>query len=312
VATVQGRVVAHRGLPAVLPEHTLAGFRAAARAGADVLEVDVLACADGVLVARHDPGLRATTDVESRPDLRPLCRERQGEPDWWVADLPSSVVTGLRARERWPALRPASAAHDDRLPVPRLSDVLGLAATEAARRGRSLGVAVELKAVADAERAGLDVVAALLADLVSAGLPSAQVPVWVLAAEPEPLVRLAGLRGGSTLGEPALVQLVEQQDAWSLPAWARPGDAMGPGLDLVLPLVDPRADPGLVEDAHGAGLDVWCWTFQAENAGLPPSLRRGGAPSEHGDLAALVRQARWLGVDALITDHADLLVSLES
>jgi glycerophosphoryl diester phosphodiesterase len=312
----QGRtqplVVAHRGSPALLPEHTLAGFRAAARAGADVLEVDVLPCADGVLVARHDPTLGATTDVADRPDLAHRGRGSGREKDWWLVDLPSSVVTGLRARERWPALRPASAAHDGLLPVPRLTEVLRLAGDEAAGRGRPLGVAVELKHVADARRAGLDVVQTLLADLAATGLPSARVPVWVLAEESEPLVALAARRGRSAPGQLALVQLVEQPHAWSLPGWARRGDGVGPGLDLVLPLVDDRADPGRVAAAHRAGLEVWAWTFQAENAGLPPSLQRGTQPSDHGDLAALVRQARQVGIDALVTDHAGLLVSLES
>jgi glycerophosphoryl diester phosphodiesterase len=48
----------HRGARAVLPENTLAGFRYAIEAGADAIELDVLATRDDILVACHDPVLK--------------------------------------------------------------------------------------------------------------------------------------------------------------------------------------------------------------------------------------------------------------
>lgn len=45
----------HRGARAVLPENTLPAFEYAIREGADVLELDVWATADDVLVVHHDP-----------------------------------------------------------------------------------------------------------------------------------------------------------------------------------------------------------------------------------------------------------------
>lgn len=47
-------VIAHRGLPTVHPENTLAGFDAALRAGADAIECDVRLAHDGQLVVVHD------------------------------------------------------------------------------------------------------------------------------------------------------------------------------------------------------------------------------------------------------------------
>jgi glycerophosphoryl diester phosphodiesterase len=55
-------VVAHRGASAAEPENTLAAFEAAARARADVVELDVRLTADGVPVVLHDPDVAATTD----------------------------------------------------------------------------------------------------------------------------------------------------------------------------------------------------------------------------------------------------------
>src|SRR3989449_9838613 len=49
------RVYAHRGASRELPENTMAAFRRALELGADALETDLHATADGVLVTSHDP-----------------------------------------------------------------------------------------------------------------------------------------------------------------------------------------------------------------------------------------------------------------
>lgn len=55
---------AHRGGADLWPEHTLVAFQGAADAGADVLEIDVHATSDGVLVVMHDDTVDRTTDGE--------------------------------------------------------------------------------------------------------------------------------------------------------------------------------------------------------------------------------------------------------
>jgi glycerophosphoryl diester phosphodiesterase len=57
-------VVAHRGASSTTPENTLPAFEEAARAGADVVELDVRLTGDGVPVVLHDPDVSATTDGE--------------------------------------------------------------------------------------------------------------------------------------------------------------------------------------------------------------------------------------------------------
>jgi glycerophosphoryl diester phosphodiesterase len=49
--------VGHRGAATLAPENTLAAIEAAANAGVDAVEVDVLCRADGALVIAHGPGL---------------------------------------------------------------------------------------------------------------------------------------------------------------------------------------------------------------------------------------------------------------
>src|SRR5271170_5820419 len=53
--------IAHRGASAHAPENTLAAIVKAAELGADMVEVDLQASADGVLVVLHDPDLSRTT-----------------------------------------------------------------------------------------------------------------------------------------------------------------------------------------------------------------------------------------------------------
>lgn len=59
-------VVAHRGDSRLAPENTLAAFRAALAVGAPMLEFDVRATRDGVLVCVHDASLDRTTDAAVR------------------------------------------------------------------------------------------------------------------------------------------------------------------------------------------------------------------------------------------------------
>src|SRR4051794_13074251 len=62
-------VIGHRGAAGYLPDHTLAGYRLAIRLGADYVEPDLVSTKDGVLIARHEPNISATTDVASHPEF---------------------------------------------------------------------------------------------------------------------------------------------------------------------------------------------------------------------------------------------------
>lgn len=62
-------VIAHRGASAHAPEHTLQAYDLALDMGADVLELDIRATADGTPVVLHDPTL-ARTAGDPRPVVR--------------------------------------------------------------------------------------------------------------------------------------------------------------------------------------------------------------------------------------------------
>lgn len=55
-------IVGHRGSSADRPENTLASYRRALEAGANIVEIDVRTTKDGVLVSMHDADVRRTTN----------------------------------------------------------------------------------------------------------------------------------------------------------------------------------------------------------------------------------------------------------
>jgi glycerophosphoryl diester phosphodiesterase len=71
--TVPPLRIAHRGMPRLAPENTLPSFAAALAAGADGIELDVHATADGVVVVHHDAELSGGT-VIARTGWRELQR----------------------------------------------------------------------------------------------------------------------------------------------------------------------------------------------------------------------------------------------
>ena len=70
-------VIAHRGASAELPENTLPAFERAIELGADFVELDVHARADGELVVTHDAP-RRRTPLPTLAEVLDLCRGRIG------------------------------------------------------------------------------------------------------------------------------------------------------------------------------------------------------------------------------------------
>jgi glycerophosphoryl diester phosphodiesterase len=189
--------------------------------------------------------------------------------------------------------------------VPTFSDVLAVVRAESVRRGRPVGVMVELKHAAHFEAAGLPLDPPLLADLARHGLDHPWARVTLMSFEPAVLRRLAGRT------RLPIVQLLDAARGRSvdLALVDEYADGIGPHKDLVLPRDADGAvgqPSALVRDAHRAGLTVHVWTLRAENRFLPTNLRVGSAPDAHGDLAGEVRALLDAGVDGVITDHPEI------
>jgi len=312
-------VIAHRGASGYRPEHTLSSYRLAIALGADYVEPDLVPTRDGVLVARHESEISATTDIAFRSEFARLRTTKvingRTVTGWFVEDLTLGELRTLRAIERVPLLRPQNTRYDGRYPVPTFDEVLALVRSESRRLGRAVGVYPELKNPSYAASIGLPMEQALATALHrhEGLMPGA--PVFVQSFEPACLRRL------SAMVAVPLVQLGGASGA--------PDDLVAAGdprtyADLVTPLglreVSTYAAaigaqkavvwPGdVVDRAHSAGLQVHVWTFRNENRFLPESLRLGARPAEFGDAWAEYRAFFRLGVDGVFTDFTDTAVA---
>jgi glycerophosphoryl diester phosphodiesterase len=93
-------IYAHRGASGRLPENTLRAFRAAIDDGADGVELDLHATADGVPVVIHDRDLARTTDGAGNVDALTLAELRSidagGEPVPTFAEVLDLLAGRLR------------------------------------------------------------------------------------------------------------------------------------------------------------------------------------------------------------------------
>lgn len=305
-------VVAHRGSSGSRPEHTLGAYRAAIRAGADAIELDLVITADGVLVARHENELSRTTDVASHPELadRRVTKDVPGETatGWFTEELTLAEVKRLTARERMPDLRPENTAHDGAEGVATLDEILAMVRAESTRARRLVGVMIELKHPSYFAACGLPLEEPLLAALRRHELDHPRSPVTVMSFDS------AALRALAPRTRLPLVQLLDRGevvDGPVLDAIEEYADGIGAHKELVLPRTPDGflAGPSrLVRDAHRRWLTVHVWTLRAENQFLAADHRLGDHPAGHGDLFAEATALLHAGVDGLITDHPELVL----
>ena len=80
-------VIGHRGAAGLCPENTLASIHRAAEVGADAVELDIRASAEGEPVMIHDATLERTTDGSGPVSERSLTELGQLDAGWhWHAD----------------------------------------------------------------------------------------------------------------------------------------------------------------------------------------------------------------------------------
>ena len=239
-------VIGHRGAAGERPEHTLEGYRLAIEQGADFIEPDVVMTQDGQLIARHEPMLDSTTDVALKfPASRRTTRNVDGVSTtaYFANDFTLAEIRTLRARQAG-SNRPQQ--YNGLFGIPTLDEVIDLAKTESARRGRTIGIYPEIKhSTFMAGIFGANAIEDLLvAKLHAAYGNSAGAPVFIQSFE------VANLQYLNTQTSIRLIQLVDADDV----------DANG-SLSLVAPYRQPydfvvAGDPRLFSDLlTDAGMD---------------------------------------------------------
>jgi glycerophosphoryl diester phosphodiesterase len=321
--------IGHRGASGYRPEHTLAAYELAIELGADYIEPDLVSTRDHVLVVRHENEISGTTDVAHHPEFadRETMKTIDGVPviGWFTEDFTLAELGTLRASERLPAIRPASAAFDGRYRIPTFQQVIDLA------RRRHVGIYPETKHPSYFRSIGLPLEEPLVRTLDVNHYRGPNASAFVQSFEVGNLKRLRRMT------DVPLVQLLDDHgrpydlvvsgDPRTYADLATPAgladlaahvQGIGPSKRLIVPR-DASNRRGLatalVGDAHRAGLLVHPWTFRRENTFLPEDLRRGDPaspayPGAAGDLPAELRQFYQLGVDGLFSDNPDLAVAI--
>ena len=324
-------VIGHRGASGYRPEHTLAAYKLAIDMGADYIEPDLVSTKDGVLVARHEPEIEDTTDVESHPGFasRRKTKVIDGIPfeGFFTEDFTLAELKTLRAEERIPALRPTNTAFNGLYEVPTLQEVIDLAKRE------GVGIYPETKHPTYHDSIGLSLEEPLVRVLHQNGYTKQSSPVFVQSFE------VANLKELNRMTRVPIVQLISDVGKpWDFvvsgdprtyadlatPAGLREisryADGAGPNKNLIVPrdsanrLLSPTS---FVRNAHKAGLVVHPWTFRRENSFLPVDFREGNPASPvflgatgnfPGELELFYR----LGVDGVFSDNPDVAVAVRS
>ncbi|MGS0891083.1 glycerophosphodiester phosphodiesterase [Burkholderia stagnalis] len=324
------QVIGHRGASALRPEHTLASYRKAIEDGADVIEPDLVATRDGVLVARHENEISGTTNVSALPRFasRKATRTIDGAQltGWFTEDFTLAELKTLRARERIPQIRAANTAYNDQFEVPTFDEIVALAKQMAAQTGRTIHLYPETKHPTYFQSIGLPLEDRLVDALLKDTYTSRTATVYIQSFE---VANLKSIRNRIKTSQPnwKLVQLMDEADLRPYD-FVKAGDTrtygdlstrdgmreistyangVGPYKTSIIPVA---ADGTLqqptqyVRYAHEAGLVVHPYTFRPENNFLPASLQDGGTPVARNAAGSVREIQAYLraGIDGFFTD----------
>lgn len=209
-------VIAHRGASGYFPEETLEAYRLAIAMGADVIEPDLVVSKDGVLIARHDITLGASTDVARHPEFagrRRAGENGDGEPvaaDWFVCDFTLAELKTLGATS---PNHPAAQVYNGLFRIATFEEILDLIRLKAKETGRVVSVYPETKNPSyhlqlwRSGRIPVRLENALMAILNARNLNHRDAPIFVQSFEPTSLQYMRG--SGSRVKQ---VQLIDAYD----------------------------------------------------------------------------------------------------
>lgn len=299
-------VIAHRGASGYLPEHTREAKMLAYGQGADYLEQDVVATADGRLVVLHDVCLDEVTDVARRFPER-----RREDGRFYVIDFALDELKALRVVER---RRPGSNQRvfpgrfpddDVEFRIATFDEELRLVRALNATTGRTVGVYPEIKAPAFHREHGIDLAARVLETLERYGYAYPDDAAVVQCFDADELKRCRYDLGTRL----KLAQLTEEASAAvDLVDVARYADIWAPHYSALLEAV--RSPASAVEirvserarEARRAGLELHPYTFRAD-----------AVPAYFADLEQQLEFFYTdVGVDAVFCDHPDVAVAVRA
>jgi glycerophosphoryl diester phosphodiesterase len=319
-------VIGHRGASGYRPEHTLAAYETAILMCADYIEPDLVPTKDGVLVARHENDITATTNVATRPEFadRKTTKTIDGASitGWFTEDFTLAELKTLRAIERIPALRPQNTFFDGAYEIPTLDEVVDFARNSRTCDGKPVGVYPETKHPTYFDSIGLSLEEELIRVLKADGYGDRGSPVFIQSFEignlkelnrmtKLPIVQLINCTGApyDTVAAGNPVTYAQMATDKGLKEIAKYADGVGVCKDVMIPrdaAGNLLAPTPVIKLAHRRGLIVHGWTFRRENNFLPLQYRSSADPTAAGDLVGEIRAFLAAGMDGFFTDNPDL------
>jgi glycerophosphoryl diester phosphodiesterase len=297
-------VVAHRGAPGYLPEHTLESATLAYAQGADFIEQDLVLSKDKVLIVLHDIHLETVTDVEQKFPIRKRADGRYYALDFTLAELKT-----LNVHERQNAggkqVFPNRYKGNGAFKIATFEEQIELIQQLNRQFSRKVGLYPEIKSPAWHQEQGLDISKITLDVLRRHNLDDANAAIYLQCFDFAETKRLRNELGAKV----KLVQLIAEND-WNesstdydqlklvtgLQAIAEVAQGIGPWIPQI---VDTKTmqPTGLVAQAHKLGLSVHPYTFRQDD--LPANVTSKQA------LDLLFKQ---LKVDGVFSDFPDTVV----
>ncbi len=201
-------VVAHRGASGYLPEETYEAYVKAIELGADAIEPDLISTKDGVLIARHDPNLAYSTDVDKHPEFasrkKTMSVDGEVQTGWFASDFTFAEIKTLGGIST-DAERPQQ--FNGKYKIVSFQEIIDLVKAKSKETGRNIMVYPETKNPSYHRALGLALEDKLI-DLVNkAGWNSKTAPIIVQSFEPGSLKELR--KKGLNV---RLVQLIDADD----------------------------------------------------------------------------------------------------
>lgn len=187
-------VIAHRGAPGYLPEHTLEGVAMAHAWGVDYIEPDVVITKDDKAVVLHDIHIDTTTDVALKFPRKKRSDGRYYAVDFTLEEIKKLNVferINLKSRERVFKSRFSNeAAKRSSFKVPTLIEFIELVQGLNKTRGVDIGIYPELKSPEFHMKEGKDIAKIVFNILENYGYNHPQANIYVQCFYPPTLKRL--------------------------------------------------------------------------------------------------------------------------
>ncbi|WP_187292384.1 glycerophosphodiester phosphodiesterase [Paraglaciecola psychrophila] len=298
-------VIAHRGAPGYLPEHTLESVTLAYALGADFIEQDLVVTKDLKLIVLHDIHLETVTNVEQ---VFPIRKREDGR--YYALDFTLTELKTLNVHERQDAngnqVFPNRYNGKGTFQIATFEEQIELIQQLNRQLNKNTGLYPEIKSPAWHKEQGVDISQLVMAVLRKHQLDDPNKAIYLQCFDFAETQRLRNDLNAKV----KLIQLIAEND-WlesptdydvlktqaGLKAIAKVAQGVGPWIPQLVDLktMQPTA---FVDQAHIAGLKVHPYTF-----------RKDALPENINTQQTLQLLFKDLKVDGLFTDFTDTVVT---